>query len=150
MAWLVLVGSAVLEAVWAVSLGMSDGFRLWLPSLIFLVTTVLSMIGLGWAVRTIPVGTAYAVWTGLGAALTAAYSMLFGAEPITSLKLLFLTGIVGAAIGLKLVSARDIQGAPKYRNTPILSTPAKTEKQEGPPKWLPPVDDIESPSAPTK
>lgn len=101
MAWLILVGSAVLEAVWATALGYSDGLTNPVPSLVFLITTVLSMVGLAHAVRSIPLGTAYPVWTGLGAALTAAYAMVTGAESASVLKIFFLLVIIGCAAGLK-------------------------------------------------
>lgn len=112
MAWFLLLASAVLEAVWATALGMSDGFRHPAPAIVFAVTLALSMAGLGIAARTIPISTAYAVWTGIGAALTVAYAMLTGGEPITVLRLLFLAGIIGAVIGLKLVGS-----APAERRT---------------------------------
>ena len=103
MAWVWLLGSAVLEAVWANALAASEGFTrpLWIA--VFLVAGTLSMIGLGRAMREIPLGTAYAVWTGVGAALTVAWAMAVGAESVTVGKLVFLAGIVGAVIGLKLV-----------------------------------------------
>ena len=70
MPWVVLLVSAVLEAVWATALGRSDGFSDPLATCVFVVALALSMGGLGHAVRTIPIGTGYAVWTGVGAALT--------------------------------------------------------------------------------
>jgi quaternary ammonium compound-resistance protein SugE len=66
-AWVILLASAVLEAVWATALGMSDGLTRQGPSLVFLAAAGLSMYGLGLAVKRIPLGTAYAVWVGLGA-----------------------------------------------------------------------------------
>lgn len=103
MSWLVLVLSGVLEAVWATALGRSDGFtRLW-PSVTFLVALVLSMAGLAYAMRELPVGTSYAVWVGIGATLTVAYGMATGAETISVTKLLLLAGIVGSVAGLKLI-----------------------------------------------
>lgn len=99
--WLVLLGSAVLEAVWATALGLSDGFSRPLPTLVFAVTAVLSMLGLGMAVRSIPLGTVYAVWVGIGAALTVGWAMATGVEPFSLLKVLFIAGIVGCAAGLK-------------------------------------------------
>jgi quaternary ammonium compound-resistance protein SugE len=104
-AWLILLGSAVLEAVWATALGLSDGFSQALPTLVFAVTATLSMVGLGMAVKSIPLGTAYAVWVGVGAALTVGWAMATGVEPASPLKLLFLAGIVGCAAGLKLLPA---------------------------------------------
>jgi quaternary ammonium compound-resistance protein SugE len=101
--WLVLLASAVLEAVWATALGLSDGFSRPVPTLVFAVTATLSMLGLGWAIRTIPLGTAYAVWVGIGAALTVGWAMATGVEPFSVLKVLFITGIVGCAAGLKVL-----------------------------------------------
>jgi quaternary ammonium compound-resistance protein SugE len=103
MYWIILLVSAVLEAVWATALSMSDGFSQPLPTVVFFVALTLSMLGLGYAMRGISLGTAYAVWTGTGAALTVAYSMLSGGEPANLLKLLFVAGIIGCVIGLKLV-----------------------------------------------
>ena len=103
MAWIVLVLSGVLEAVWAVALGKSEGFSRLMPSLVFLVGITLSMLGLAYALRTIPVGTAYAIWVGIGAALTVAYGMAFGTESVSALKVLLLIGLIGCVVGLKLV-----------------------------------------------
>ncbi|RKN10076.1 DMT family transporter [Streptomyces radicis] len=102
MAWVVLVVSGVLEAVWATALGRSDGLSRPVPTAVFVVGLVLSMSGLGYALRTLPVGTGYAVWVGIGAVLTAAYGMAFGGESVTPLRVLLLAGIVGCVIGLKL------------------------------------------------
>ena len=102
MAWVVLVLSGVLEAVWAVALGRSEGFTRLVPSVVFLIGIVLSMAGLAYALRTLPVGTGYAVWVGVGAALTVAYGMASGAESVTAVKVLLLVGLVGCVVGLKL------------------------------------------------
>ena len=105
MAWAVLVVSGVLEAVWATALGKSAGFtRLW-PSVVFAVALVLSMGGLAFAMRDISTGTAYAVWVGIGAALTVLYAMVFGAEPASLIKVLLIVGLVGCVVGLKFVDA---------------------------------------------
>lgn len=103
--WLVLLASAVLEAVWATALGLSNGFSELLPTVVFAVTAALSMLGLGIAVKRIPLGTAYAVWVGIGAALTVGWAMISGVEPASPLKLLFIAGIVGCAGGLKALPA---------------------------------------------
>lgn len=100
-AWPILLASAVLEAVWATALGLSDGFTRALPTAVFAVTATLSLMGLGHAVKTIPLGTAYAVWVGIGAALTVGWAMATGVEPANPLKLLFIAGIVGCVAGLK-------------------------------------------------
>jgi quaternary ammonium compound-resistance protein SugE len=103
MSWLILLASGVLEAVWATALGKSDGFTRLLPSLVFGVALILSMGGLAFAMRALPVGTSYAVWVGVGAALTVAYAVVFDGEPASALKVLFVLGIVGCVVGLKAV-----------------------------------------------
>lgn len=104
MSWIVLVLSGVLEAVWATALGRSEGFSRLGPTLVFAVALVLSMAGLAFAMRTLPVGTSYAVWVGIGASLTVAYGMATGQETFTVVKALLLAGIVGCVIGLKVLS----------------------------------------------
>lgn len=103
MAWLVLVVSGVLEAVWAVALDRSDGLTRPGPTAVFGVALVISMLGLGHAMRTLPLGTAYAVWVGIGASLTVAVGMATGAEPVSAVRVLLLAGLVGCIVGLKLV-----------------------------------------------
>lgn len=102
MPWVILLISAVLEAVWATALGASNGFTRLGPTIVFGIALTLSMLGLGWAAKSIPIGTAYAVWTGTGAALTVAWAMLMGGEAASVVKVLFLIGIVGCVVGLKL------------------------------------------------
>lgn len=103
MAWVVLVISGVLEAVWATALGKSEGFTRPIPTVVFAVGIVLSMAGLAWAMRTLPTGTSYAVWVGIGAALTVTWAMLFDGEPASVLKVVLVLGIVGCVIGLKVL-----------------------------------------------
>jgi quaternary ammonium compound-resistance protein SugE len=102
MAWLVLVVSGVLEAVWAVALGKTEGFTRLTPSIVFLVAISASMGGLAYAMRTLPIGTAYAVWVGIGAALTVAYGMATGDEAVSLVKVLLILGLIGCVVGLKL------------------------------------------------
>lgn len=104
MAWLVLLVSSVLEAVWATALGASEGFSRPVETIVFVVATIASVVGLGWAMKVIPTGTAYAVWTGIGSVLTVSYAVATGAEPLTWAKALFLVGIVGCVAGLKALS----------------------------------------------
>ena len=103
MSWLVLVLSGVLEAVWATALGRSEGFSRLTPSLVFAGALVLSMLGLAYAMRELPVGTAYAVWVGIGAVLTVAIAIVTGEEAVSAVKVLLLAGIVGCVLGLKLL-----------------------------------------------
>ncbi|MAT04003.1 MAG: ligand-binding protein SH3 [Acidimicrobiaceae bacterium] len=102
MAWLVLIVSGVLEAVWATALGRSENFSRLVPTIVFGVGLALSMAGLAFAMRDLPVGTSYAIWVGIGAVVTVAFAMLTGEETVSVVKLLFLAGIVGCVIGLKL------------------------------------------------
>lgn len=101
MPWLILVGSAIFEAVWATALGLSEGFTRPVPTAVFLVAVVISMLGLAHAAKSIPIGTAYAVWTGIGASLTVAWAMATGTESVSAVKLIFIAGIIGATLGLR-------------------------------------------------
>jgi len=103
VSWIVLVISGVLVAVWATALGKSAGFSKLSPSVVFVVALVASMAGLAYAMRDLPVGTAYAVWVGIGAVLTVVYAMATGDEPASLLKAAFLVMIIGGVVGLKLV-----------------------------------------------
>lgn len=107
MAWIILLASAVFEAVWATALGHSDGFSEPVPTAVFVVALAISMVGLGVAVRTIPIGTGYAVWTGVGAALTVTWAMATGTEAFSPVKVLFIAGIIVAVTGLQLLPGRD-------------------------------------------
>jgi quaternary ammonium compound-resistance protein SugE len=122
LSWIILLCSAVLEAVWATALGLSDGFTRPLPTGVFAATATLSMVGLGVAVKRIPLGTAYAVWVGIGAALTVCWAMATGAEPASPLKLLFIAGIVGCAAGLKLLPVAE-QTDPVAHQRPASAEP---------------------------
>ncbi|USQ77563.1 DMT family transporter [Ornithinimicrobium cryptoxanthini] len=104
MPWAVLLVSAVFEAVWASALGQSEGLTRVGPTVVFVIFSIVSLVGLGWAMKTIPTGTAYAVWTGLGAVLTVIWAATTGQEALTPLKVLFLAGIIGCAVGLKFAT----------------------------------------------
>ncbi len=101
-AWVVLIVSGVFESVWATALGKSEGLSKPVPDIIFIVGLVLSMVGLAYAMRDIPGSTAYAVWVGVGAALTVIYAMISGAEAFSLLRALLICGLVACVIGLKL------------------------------------------------
>ncbi|MCI8424385.1 MAG: QacE family quaternary ammonium compound efflux SMR transporter, partial [Adlercreutzia sp.] len=73
----------------------------------FAFALVLSMLGLSYAVKTLPTGTAYAVWVGIGAALTVVYGMVAGTEPASWPRILLIAGLIGCVIGLKLVSGEE-------------------------------------------
>ena len=102
MAWAVLVVSGVLESVWAIALGRSHGFTRLVPSVVFGVALVLSMAGLAYSLKSIPIGTGYAVWVGIGAVGTAVAGMVFLGESAGVLRILSLLLVVAGVIGLKL------------------------------------------------
>ncbi|MFT3888282.1 MAG: SMR family transporter [Arachnia sp.] len=104
MDWVLLIGAGVMEAVWATALGRSDGLKKLVPTIVFVVASILSLGGLGLALATLPTGTAYAVWTATGASLTVAWAMISGAERASVAKVLLLTGIVVSVVGLKVFS----------------------------------------------
>ena len=104
MAWTVLVLAGILEIGWAIGLKYTDGFTRWLPSALTIVAMAGSMWLLAIALRSIPIGTAYAVWTGIGAAGTAVLGILLFAEPATALRLASIGLIVAGIAGLKLAA----------------------------------------------
>jgi quaternary ammonium compound-resistance protein SugE len=104
MHWIYLFLAGVLEIVWAVGLKYSDGFSKPVPSVITGVALVVSMLVLALALRTIPVGTGYAIWTGIGAVGTAILGIVLFAEPATAARLGCIGLIVAGIVGLKLVT----------------------------------------------
>jgi quaternary ammonium compound-resistance protein SugE len=103
MPWLILVVAGLLEVGWAVGLKYTHGFtRLW-PSVGTVAAIILSMGLLGLAARQLPIGTAYAVWVGIGTVGTAIFGMAVFGEPATVLRILCLLLIVVGALGLKLL-----------------------------------------------
>lgn len=104
MVWFVLILSGVLEAVWATALGMSDGLSKVGPTVVFFITLSLSMVGLAWAMKSLPTGTSYAIWVGIGATLTVVYGMITGTEPVSAIRIALILGLIGCIVGLKLVS----------------------------------------------
>lgn len=103
MAWLVLVVSGMLEAVWARALSASHGFRRRRATLVFVLSLALSMAGLAWAMRSLPTGTAYAVWVGIGATLTVIWGFVSGQECPAPARILLLLLLVASIVGLKAV-----------------------------------------------
>jgi quaternary ammonium compound-resistance protein SugE len=104
MDWILLLVAGLLEIGWAIGLKYTDGFtRLW-PSVWTAASMVLSIVLLAFALKTIPVGTGYAVWTGIGAAGTAILGIVLFAEPATAERLGCIGLIVAGIVGLKLVT----------------------------------------------
>jgi quaternary ammonium compound-resistance protein SugE len=104
MAWVYLFAASLFEIGWAIGLKYTQGFtRLW-PSVLTIAAMAVSLGLLALAVRTIPVGTGYAVWTGIGAVGTAALGIALFAEPLTAWRVTCLLLIVGGVIGLKFAN----------------------------------------------
>lgn len=104
MDWIVLVLAAGMEAVWAAALDASNGFRYWKPAMLYIIATVLSLAGLAFAMQTIPTGTAYAVWVGIGAALTMIWSIVTKQERASLARTVLLVVLIASVVGLKVVS----------------------------------------------
>ncbi|MEM1189120.1 MAG: quaternary ammonium compound efflux SMR transporter SugE [Pseudomonadota bacterium] len=104
MAWAILFAAGCFEVVWAVTLKYTDGFtRLW-PSVLFGISAWLSFTLLSQALKFIPLGSAYAVWTGVGAVGVAIVGIVFLGEPASALRILCIGLIVAGIVGLKLIS----------------------------------------------
>ncbi len=106
MPWLILFVAGLLEVVWALMLKQSDGFSKPGPTAVFVIALLLSMFLLSQALKSLPVGTAYAVWTGIGAAGTAILGMLLLGESRDIVKLVSLVMIVAGIVGLRLSSSQ--------------------------------------------
>lgn len=104
MAWICLVIAGLLEIVWAIGLKYTDGFTRVLPSIITVAAMIASVYFLALAVRSIPIGTGYAVWTGIGAVGVAILGMVLFDEPRTLLRIGSILLIVAGIAGLKLVT----------------------------------------------
>ena len=105
MAWALLFLAGLLEVAWAVGLKYTDGFTRPWPTAATLVAMIGSVVLLALAVRTLPLGTAYAVWTGIGTAGAVLLGILLFNEPATLARLFFVGLIVAGIVGLKLVTA---------------------------------------------
>ena len=103
-AWLFLIVAGLFEVVWAIGLKYTQGFTRPVPSAITVGAMTLSIYLLSRALRTIPVGTGYAVWTGIGAVGTALVGIWLLGEPRTAARLLAIAAIVGGIVGLKMAS----------------------------------------------
>lgn len=104
MAWILLIVAGLLESGWAIGLKYTDGFTRFWPSLFTISGIVVSMVLLSIAARTLPIGTAYAVWVGIGAAGAAVLGILLLGEPATPARLFFLALLLAAIVGLKMTA----------------------------------------------
>jgi quaternary ammonium compound-resistance protein SugE len=105
MAWLILVIAGILEAGWAIGIKFTDGFTRPLPSLLTIAGIISSMLLLSIAARTLPIGTAYAVWVGIGAAGAVVLGALLLGEPLGAARLFFLLLLLVAIFGLRMTAA---------------------------------------------
>ena len=105
MPWIVLVVAGLFEVGWAIGLKYTEGFSRFWPSVGTVAAMVASVVLLGWAMRSLPVGTAYAVWTGIGAVGTVLLGIVLFHEPATVARLLCVGMILGGIVGLKLTHA---------------------------------------------
>jgi len=104
MAWAVLFVAGLMEIGWAIGLKYTEGFTRLVPSALTLAFMVASIVLLGLAVKTLPIGTAYAVWTGIGAVGTAILGIILFGDPATALRLACIGLIVAGIVGLKVVT----------------------------------------------
>jgi len=102
MSWLILFVAGLFEIVWAIGLKYTDGFTRLVPSVITLIAAAISFGLLGLAMKTLPVGTAYSVWVGIGAAGTVLMGVLLFSEPVNALRIGSVALIVLGVLGLKL------------------------------------------------
>lgn len=104
MAWIILLVAGLLETGWAIGLKYSEGFTRPVPSILTLAGIIASVVLLSIALKTLPVGTAYAVWTGIGAVSTAVLGIILFGDPMTAARLVCLGLIIAGIIGLRLVT----------------------------------------------
>ena len=104
MNWLILFFAGLLEVGWAVGMKYSEGFTKLIPSAVTVITMAASVILLGFAIKSLPLGTAYAVWTGIGAAGTVIFGMIFLGESASPIRIICVVLIITGIIGLNLTS----------------------------------------------
>ena len=104
MAWFYLVIAGILEVVWAVGMKYSEGWTKLYPSIFTIISMVIGFYFLSLAVKTLPLGTSYAVWTGIGTIGTVIYSVLYFKEPVDGIKIICILLIVMGIVGLKIFS----------------------------------------------
>lgn len=105
MAWIVLIFAGIFEVVWAYSMKLSEGFSKFTPSLITIIFMILSFVLLSYAMKTLPLGTAYTIWTGIGAVGSFLLGILVLGEPATALRMLAAVLIISGLILMKIASS---------------------------------------------
>ena len=107
MAWVLLVIAGLLEVCWAIGLKYTEGFSRPIPTVLTVAAIIASMVLLGVAARSLPIGTAYAVWVGIGALGAAVLGIFLFHEPVTPARVFFLALLLTSIIGLKLTSGGE-------------------------------------------
>lgn len=102
MSWIILLFAGLFEIAWAVGLKYSDGFTRLTPSMLTVVAMIISVVLLGWSMKGLPLGTAYAIWTGIGAVGTVIAGIFLFGESMAPLRLISVALVVAGLIGLKL------------------------------------------------
>lgn len=105
MAWMLLIAAGLFEVGWATSMKYTEGFTKITPTIVTIVLLAISMILLAIAQRVLPLGSAYAVWVGIGALGAVIVGIVIFREPVTAIRIVCVVALVGAIIGLKLTSA---------------------------------------------
>ncbi len=103
-AWIFLISAGLLEVVWAAAMKYSEGFTRLTPSMVAVISVMASLYLLSLAIKTIPLGVAYAVWVGIGATVVAVYGMMFFQEPSSGLHILCIGLIIIGVVGLNMLS----------------------------------------------
>ena len=101
-AWTLVLVAAIFEIAWAVGLPFTEGFTRPVPSVLVVAAMIAAFLPLARATRTLPIGPAYAVWTGLGATGTAGFGLLVHEEPVTTMRLLGITLVIAGVVGLRV------------------------------------------------
>lgn len=104
MAWLLLLGAGLPEVVWSFAMKQSEGFTRPVPTIVFGVTAIASIVMLSWSMRTLPLGTAYAIWTGIGAVGAFLLGIVALGEAVTPLRMLAALLIVSGLVLMKLAT----------------------------------------------
>lgn len=105
MAWMILVVAGLLEVAWATALSASENFSRPVPSVVFFLTLALSMFGLSRAMLEIPIGTAYAVWVGIGVVGAVTYGVVREGDSMTPARMMFLGLLVMSIVGLRVTTS---------------------------------------------
>ncbi|MET3290266.1 quaternary ammonium compound efflux SMR transporter SugE [Brevibacillus fluminis] len=122
MAWVFLIVAGLFEVVWAMAMKYSEGFsRLW-PTVITIAGMIVSFYFLSLALKSLPIGSAYAIWTGIGALGTVIFGMVFLGEPRHTMKLVFSALLIISIIGLKVSSGSTEQGEADTKTVAVQQT----------------------------